>query len=435
MDPVTLGMAKADARKRFVGKADGDMRYPTRRSRSTAQVKYLLTANKAASGWDFSGSQPGLDTVNSTKDFTTTGEALFGDRCLKLVTNGGGQQTNARIILAAPIDVSDCDVRIHAEFKDSNVRANRVQVGNAGLTQVSTAVVFGYEGLTDAQMLSKPWQKGRWQTFDVPQSAFTGTANWAAIERVQFVMSDTNTPTTAKLHAIEFVKRDPFGVNPNGTVVWTFDDSYASQYAVALPLLQAKGWRATLMPIIDQIDTTATYMTTAQVRELHDVYGWEIGAHCFSGSTHALGLPALTSAQRCNEFEAILAWQDSYGFRSPSHSYPLGHHDLATELDVAKYFAHSRCASYNLNETICPPRRFAMQAINVTAGAAALAAAAQKAHDEKALLFIMGHQFVASGGTANDITPAVLGDSVNAVAATGIDCRTQQEAMALTRVA
>jgi hypothetical protein len=419
--------------------ARADLRYPARRSRSTAQVKFSFPANKSASGWTFSSSQPDLDLTNSTVSLTAANEAMYGDRCLKLVTLGGGQQNNARIILGAPIDVSDCDVRVHAKFEDRNSSAVRVQVGNQAMTQYSTAVAFGYSGLTDAQMLSKPWQAGRWETFDLPRSAFVaaagGPVNWAAVERIQFVCSDNNAPLTAKLHGIDFIKRDPFGMNPNGTVVWTFDDSYVSQYSVALPLLQAKGWRATVMPIIDQFDTTATYMTTAQVRELHDVYGWEIGAHCFSGSTHTIGLPALNSAQRCAEFEAILAWQDSYGFRSPSHSYPLGHHDAATELDVAKYFGHSRCASYNFSETICPPRRFAMQAINVTAGTAALAAAAQKAHDEKSLLFIMGHQFVTSGGTANDITPTALADGINAVAATNIDCRTQQEAMALTRVA
>jgi peptidoglycan/xylan/chitin deacetylase (PgdA/CDA1 family) len=412
----------------------GDLRFPLRRSRSTAQVKVNLPANRSSSGWLFSGSQPGLDTVNSSTDFT--GDAMYGDRCLKLVTNGGGQQTNARIILGAPVDVSDCDMRLHVKFEDKNVNAFRVQCGNGGLTQVSTAVVFGYSGLTDAQMLSKPWQSGRWQTFDVPLSAFTGTfTNWAALERIQFVVSDTNVPTTAKLHGVEFVKRDPFGVNPNGTVVWSFDDSYASQYTVALPMLKAKGWRATLMPIIDQIDTTASFLTTTQVRNLFDVEGWEIGGHCFSASTHAIGLPALTSAQRCNEFEAMHAYNDGYGFRSPSHSYPLGNHDLATEVDVAKYFAHSRCASYNLNETICPPRRYALQALNVTAGAAAISAAAAKARDEKGLLFIMGHSFVESGGTSNDITPAALQAVVDAVAASGCDVRTQEEAMALARVA
>ncbi|RYX78651.1 hypothetical protein EON76_02925 [bacterium] len=412
--------------------AAADMRYLNRRSRSTARVKVNLPANFSASGWAFSGGQSGLDTGNSNINDTT--DAMYGDRSLKLVTNGNGAQTNARIIMSTAKNVSDCDVRLHMKFSDVNISAFRVVVGNSGLTAVSTSVVFGLGGVTDGT-ISKPWQIGRWATFDVPKSSFSGNADWTQIQRVQIVASDTNTATTIRLHGVEFVQQDPFSVNPRGTVVFSFDDSYATQYTVALPLLEAKGWKATLMPIVDQIDTTPTYLTLAQVQDLHDTHGWEVGAHCYSGSSHTIGLPSLSSSQRRTEFEAILSWQDSYGFRSPSHSYPLGNHDAATEADVAMYFSASRCATWNLNETICPPRRYALQALNVTAGSSAILAAAQSAAANKGVLIIFGHNFVTSGGTSNDITPAAFADIVNAVATSGCDVLTMDQMLSLTRVA
>ncbi|MDQ0923100.1 hypothetical protein QF038_001608 [Pseudarthrobacter sp. W1I19] len=172
------------------------------------------------------------------------------------------------------------------------------------------------------------------------------------------------------------------------------------------------------------------FLTDAQVIELHDTYGWEVGAHCYDASSHAKGLPDLTPEQRIAEFEAVKAWQKALGFSSPSHAYPLGTHDVATEADVAKYWSASRLASsHGFNETTTPARRYSLLAENITQGATAIGAAATKAHNDKGVLFVMLHAIVPSGGDANAITPTVLTAVLDAIAASGCEVVTMQEAL------
>jgi hypothetical protein len=174
------------------------------------------------------------------------------------------------------------------------------------------------------------------------------------------------------------------------------------------------------------------FLTNAQVAELHDTYGWEIGAHCYSLSSHGLGLTGLTDQQLIDECEAIKAWQSGWGYDSTSHSYPLGVHDARTEGIISRYWQTSRIATNPLitPETITPARLFSMQAQNVNQSIANITAGLTKAHNDKGITILMAHAIVESGGDGNAINSAKLTQILDAIAASGCDVLTMQEATA-----
>lgn len=399
----------------------------TPRSEATARVLRRAPANRAASGWTIPAQ--GNKDAASTENYTT--DAFFGDRCLRILTTGTAAQVYAMRTMPTSFDATDSFVRVTFKVINYNFTAIQVIVGNSSASLTSAATIGFTAG--GASAASYAVQTGKWVVLDIPQSKFSGSADWTNIQFVRIGIQDTTgNPTELRLHSLDFIKRDNFGKNPRGMVVITADDSHVTHYTVLKDALAARGWKATLMPIPGAHGTDSNvFMTDAQVQELHDTHGWEVGAHCYDVSSHSLGLPNLTPAQRLAEFEAVRSWQKSLGFSSPSHSYPLGTHDAATEADVAKYWTASRlAASHGFNETTAPARRYSIMAENITAGATSIGAAATKAKNDKGVLFVMLHAIVASGGDGNAITPTVLTAVLDAIAASGCDVVTMEQALA-----
>lgn len=366
-----------------------------KRSQSTALIKTVVPAYHASHGWVSSGA--GFDATNS--NLNDTADVLLGDRALKIVSLTTGAAAVYKT-LAAPVDVSDCDLRLRFKYDDANLGAVQVTVGNSNFSQASSRVAFTTGGTIDW-----PYQRGRWNIIDIPQAQFSAGAVWSAIQRVQVQVSPINdAPTTVHLSGVEFVKRDPFNQGP--VIVFSFDDSYIGQHTIARQSLQDRGWKGTLLPIVDRLDSGVSAMSTAQVQDLHDTYGWEVGGHSYSNASHALGLPAMSSAQRVAELESIQAWQDSLGFRPSTFAYPLGHSDAASQADVTKYYTTAMTAFAPMLETMTPARRFAIPRVNVGTQQASLASLLTSVVASKGLMILCVHDIVASGGTSNDITTA-----------------------------
>lgn len=111
-----------------------------------------------------------------------------------------------------------------------------------------------------------------------------------------------------------------------GTVMFRFDDGYASVYDLAYPVLSAAGMTATCYVNSATIGT-AGYMTEEQIIEL-DGAGWDIANHT---ATHA-NLTTLTEAQQETELSTCAAYLDGLGLTRASHhvAYPWGQIDANT---------------------------------------------------------------------------------------------------------
>lgn len=110
--------------------------------------------------------------------------------------------------------------------------------------------------------------KQGWNVFPVQPNvdwSTIGTISWDSVMKTMFLKVNAKTGKTPVVIFDSLwaeVKRKPL-------VLLTFDDGYANQYTNGLPILVAKGCRATAYIVQDWIGT-ANYMTAAQLKEMDD---------------------------------------------------------------------------------------------------------------------------------------------------------------------
>lgn len=110
-------------------------------------------------------------------------------------------------------------------------------------------------------------------------------------------------------------------------VSFTFDDGYASTYAVAYPILEQYAYTGTIYPPTDFIDSPG-YVTMFQLHDL-ETNGWEIGSH---GVSH-VGLSGLSGEEAAYEILQSKSILLQEGFSITSFSTPYGE-DIAPFIDV-----------------------------------------------------------------------------------------------------
>jgi peptidoglycan/xylan/chitin deacetylase (PgdA/CDA1 family) len=145
---------------------------------------------------------------------------------------------------------------------------------------------------------------------------------------------------------------------PQPLVSFTFDDGMTSAIDQAAPTLKKYGLTGTSYVITGCVGMTAVpntcragtdvpYMTWAQIAQLKDTYGWEIGSHTVThqclvsvgGDCQATKLsPAQVDAELANSKTALKA----QGIDATAFAVPYGDYDMSTVAQVAKYYSSMR---------------------------------------------------------------------------------------------
>ena len=137
-------------------------------------------------------------------------------------------------------------------------------------------------------------------------------------------------------------------------VSFTFDDGIGTNYSLAAGALAQYGFPGTAYIITKCIGMTTTpntcaanpdvaYMTWAQVKALHDTYGWEIGSHTVDHPlTAAVDNPSLTDAQLNAEMADSKAALAAQGFNATDFASPYGDYDNRSLAAIAKYYDSHR---------------------------------------------------------------------------------------------
>jgi peptidoglycan/xylan/chitin deacetylase (PgdA/CDA1 family) len=112
-----------------------------------------------------------------------------------------------------------------------------------------------------------------------------------------------------------------------------FDDGYATVYTTALPLMRKYNFKGTTYVNSSFVETNGSYLTLAQLNDLHNNYGWDIGNHT---KTH-FHMDQQTTATNEAEVDATNTYLISRGFtRRNEHKhfvYPYGDYSQAV-MDV-----------------------------------------------------------------------------------------------------
>ena len=146
-------------------------------------------------------------------------------------------------------------------------------------------------------------------------------------------------------------------LSPVAKVSFTFDDGLASSYTNAAPILAQYGLTGTDYIPTSCIgstgtcpeNTSAVYMTWAQVQSLQSSYGWEIGSHsvdtpCLASSaqTDPADCPnpkPLTTAQIDTELANSQSTLATYGMNATNFAPPFGDFNNNVIAQTAKYYA------------------------------------------------------------------------------------------------
>ena len=140
--------------------------------------------------------------------------------------------------------------------------------------------------------------------------------------QMDYLAAHHYTPLTLAEFASVLENKRPSPAHP---VLLTFDDGYANNAEVALPILQRHGFPATLYLSTSLVGTPG-YLTWQQVKEL-SAAGWDIASHTM---THP-HLPKLSKKEQREEILAARARiEQELGKPADTFAYPYGEYNRVT---------------------------------------------------------------------------------------------------------
>ncbi|MFJ4356902.1 polysaccharide deacetylase family protein [Streptomyces massasporeus] len=324
-------------------------------------------------GWTASGSGVASSNVNDTTTF------IRGSQSFQMVTTGTGAVANIRRYGATAFDLTGKAIRLVFRVADVS-RINQINflVGTSSLANSYSWRVFTHATTAQNQVQSGEWVTVtlQWSGVRSPTGTFTVgptgvPSNTGSLTDMAFQVVDKggSAPATVNLQSVEIIDGTATTF-PNGAVSITFDDCYSSQYALARPKMDALGYRGTIYTIADVIDTSGTYLTTANLRAMQDA-GWDIAGHAYTVAAHNAKYTTLTTQAVLDELRNLRAWMVARGFPSEHYAYPGGWFGPTTNGDpidqlVAQYFSTGRGISSadNASETHPPGQAFRMRSIS-----------------------------------------------------------------------
>lgn len=147
-------------------------------------------------------------------------------------------------------------------------------------------------------------------------------------------------PATAQVE----VSLQPWPDQAQGALSLTFDDAYPSQAAVAMPLLEAHGFRGTFYLIVDRLFQRGKYegLPSAPLADWQAGFrrGHEMGSHTW---TH-VGLDTVSAARMQEELRAAKEALEALFPGAPvtSLAYPFSEADEAVMQEAARYYLTGR---------------------------------------------------------------------------------------------
>jgi len=379
----------------------------------------VLQSFAAGHGWFVSG------TIANAND---TSDKVLSDRCLSLTTDGAGG-FSSYFKGAVTLNLSAKGLVLWLKSTDATrLQFLSVDVANeSGMTNKARASIptVGLSG-------KSPLYEGQWVPLFIPAAQFVtsgGSPNLAAITYIQIIAADFGGghPTTLKLGGVS-TYTEGVAKFPNGVVMFSFDDSYATAWTTAVPYLAKYGFPGTLYPIVGNIGNVGR-LTLDQVKAMQVAYGWEIGAHCMTQAQHVsmVGGDPTAIDQMLTD---LRQWQADNGFVGSSFAYPIGPFDEQATTLVRKHFAYGRtndgfpCSPY-LDKPWTAPAVALGSSVSL---AQAKAFVDRIVANKSAVNFVL-HDLNSSGG-ANDWTVADFQALVDYVAASTASVVTPTELLA-----
>ncbi len=232
---------------------------------------------------------------------------------------------------------------------------------------------------------------------------------------------------------IDAVSVKPLVPFPEGMVTLNFDDTFASQYTVAPPILSAANLKASFFAITDSsvgIGSDSNYMTWANVAALNAA-GHEIGAHT---RTHP-DLSLLTPEQAQIEIAGSKTDLVNHGLTPTTFVYPYGVYNAAIiQMVKDAGFTSARSVVRGFNYRTSNKYALLDQQIINTTTVAEVQGWIDQAKANKTWLILELHEQTSTPGPDTGVyynTPTRLQEIVTAIKNSGIKVVTQSEGTTL----
>lgn len=273
-------------------------------------------------------------------------------------------------------------------------------------------------------------QPGEWTVITLSPGEFTNLAavNLAAVNTLQLRVKDRGTGAVV----VRFGGVWTSALPARGTVSFTFDDGWDSQYMLGRAALDAARYPATAYLISDRIGTPG-YMSLAQVKALKTVSGWELGAHAHTSAVHDARFTNVTVEALDADIRAQKAWFRANGLSAPEHlAYPGGALNPGVEQVMRAHYATARSIYSVQRESLPPavPTRLRAWSLTNTDTLANVQAAVDRAAANGEWLILAFHKLVEGATSAStEWNAADFRALVAYVGTKAVDVRTVGEAL------
>lgn len=387
--------------------------------------KQMIQTFQSGHGWAAVNDSGVVTNLNDTADYAV------GSQSVKIVTNGTNGGATIYKYGTTAVDFTNKNVAVLIKFDNStHNRGVTIQLGSTGT--MSANYQFNPVNLAGTDQPVGPDGQYNWHVIPWNPTVVTGSPNRAAITDFSIRVTDDNTGNLVTAH-VQAIAAVPIpSVWTNGCVSFDLDDGFASHYTSARPILGKYGYAANLYPVCEAVDSGAGYMTTTQVQELQNVYGWSVGAHSDTWAHHGMALSAQTSDELALFVKANRKWLADRGLRGfDFFAYPGGI-DSGPNLAIARqYYATARTVNQRTRETLPAGdhHRLRIYLMDASKSVANIQAEIDAAYSGNYHLILVAHDMVASGATSGTILTSTFSSVVDYVASKGMPVKTIQQVL------
>jgi peptidoglycan/xylan/chitin deacetylase (PgdA/CDA1 family) len=393
---------------------------------STPRANKGIVSNMfAGHGW---GAGP---TTNATFNLDDTTDYALGDRCVTVTTDGTAasgyvQRTGLNLDLTG----KGLTFWVKATNMQS-ISSVSVTIGNS-----DTYAPSWFAALPLTYGFKSPATEGEWFAINLSPGNFgvnNGAPTRTGVTAIRVTLAGrAGMPApTLKIGGLA-TYGDKSNNYPKGVVSLTFDDTWAAGYDAARKMGQY-AFPGTAYLIQSRVDDVAAgRLTMAQLRNMQDTYGWEIGAHCSVEEAH-VDWTQQTTAWVEAELATMKQWQTSNNFPTETFAYPIGPFNADLARRTRKQYSSARSTYPSTNS----PTRPHAHRLSTYVIAASTTLASAKIYVDRVVanggwLVLMFHNLVASAPTGNDWLKSDFDILVDYVAATGLPVATVGEVVRQT---
>jgi len=203
---------------------------------------------------------------------------FMGKQSLKLTTDGKkGYEKILKTNISPPLDFRDKHLKAWMKISNQiNVDKIWIKVSHNDFEDSKTYWIHQFKSTPSA----RNFERNTWNamTISLTQTKNSGTVDLSKINSIEIYVKDNGRgPVTVWLNSLTLVEN-----HSEGILTFTFDDAPVTQYTNAVPILAKYNFSATTYINTDYIGNKKGKLELDQLKEMENVYGWDVSSHTLS---------------------------------------------------------------------------------------------------------------------------------------------------------